>query len=146
MLVLEPSKRISIPEILSHKWLRGASDPEGIEGSEEDDDHDFQMGVSFGREECNLNPFIPGKDQTPMQSGNINLVNVENLFTDQDCGCKLSYIDYCAVTQDYYTHHIDEEAIRVLENFGYPRSMIIQSLKKGELNHITASYNLLVLS
>lgn len=41
MLVLEPSKRISIPEILSHKWLRGASDPEGIEGSEEDDDHDF---------------------------------------------------------------------------------------------------------
>jgi hypothetical protein len=41
MLVLVPDKRISIPEILSHSWLKGALDPDGIEGTEEDDDHDF---------------------------------------------------------------------------------------------------------
>ena len=49
MLVIEPSKRILIPEILNHPWLKGVSDPEGIEGTEEDDDHDFKMGMSFSR-------------------------------------------------------------------------------------------------
>jgi len=50
------------------------------------------------------------------------------------------------VTQDYYTHHIDEEALRVLESFGYPRKLVLEGLNKGEMNHATASYNLLVLS
>lgn len=47
MLVLIPSNRISIPEILTHSWLKGVSDPDGIEGTEDDDDHDFKMGLSF---------------------------------------------------------------------------------------------------
>lgn len=76
MLVLVPSHRISIPDILSHPWLKGVSDPDGIEGTEEDDDHDFKMGLSFQRQECNLNPFM-GTDATqeksPLyQGGNIN--------------------------------------------------------------------------
>ena len=33
--------------MLAHDWLRGTSDPSGIEGTEEDDDHDFKMGISF---------------------------------------------------------------------------------------------------
>lgn len=49
MLQLVPSDRIPIPEILAHPWLKGALDPDGIEGTEDDDDHDFQMGLSFSR-------------------------------------------------------------------------------------------------
>jgi hypothetical protein len=86
------------------------------------------------------------QDKSPLyQGGNINQINIDNLFYDGNFTCKLSYTNYCAVTQDYYTHRIDEEALRVLENFGYSRSMVIDSLNKGELNHATASYNLLVL-
>ena len=54
MLVLIPQKRISIPEILSHPWLKGAMDPEGIEGTEEDDEHDFKTGLN---KKCSSNPF-----------------------------------------------------------------------------------------
>ena len=72
-------------------------------------------------------------------------MNIDNLYYSGDVTTKLGYSNYCAVTQDYYTHRIDEEAVRVLENFGYPRSMVIDSLNRGELNHATASYNLLVM-
>ncbi len=149
MLVLIPSKRISIPEILSHPWLKGALDPDGIEGTEEDDDHDFKMGMKFQRQECNMNPFsgLTETEQSPLyQGGNINLVNIDNLFNEDTVNkFKLSYNNYCAVTQDYYTHRIDEEAVKVLETFGYPRNLLLESLNKGELNHATASYNLLVM-
>ena len=47
MLVIIPNKRIQIPEILAHSWMKGALDPDGIEGTEDDDDHDFEMGMSF---------------------------------------------------------------------------------------------------
>lgn len=69
MLVVTPNQRISIPEILNHDWLKGTFDPEGLEGTEEDDDHDFRMGMSFSRQECNLNPFIGHsnqEDQSPL--------------------------------------------------------------------------------
>lgn len=99
------------------------------------------MGIQ--KQSASQNP----NDQSPLyQGGNINQINIDNLYYDGNVTCKLSYNNYCAVTQDYFTHRIDEEAIRVLENFGYPRSMVIDSLNKGELNHATASYNLLVLS
>mgnify|MGYP006112398669 FL=1 len=54
-------------------------------------------------------------------------------------------MNYCAVTQDFNTYHIDEEALKVLESFGYPRQYVIRSLNQGELNHATCSYNLLVM-
>lgn len=63
---------------------------------------------------------------------------------DQAQKYKLSYLNYCAVTQDFNTYRIDEDAIRVLETFGYPRKYVINSINNGELNHATCSYNLLV--
>ena len=39
---------------------------------------------------------------------------------------------------------MDEEALRVLESFGYPRHLVIQAINQGELNHATTTYNLLV--
>jgi len=41
--------------------------------------------------------------------------------------------------------HMDEEALGAIEGFGFPRSMVIEGLNKGDLNHATASYNLLVM-
>ena len=89
--------------------------------------------------------------------GNINEINLENLFSEQpdvsdsttmihtqQSTLKLGYRSYCAVTEDFGTHHIDEEALRVLEGFGFPRSKVIHSLNSGELNHATTTYNLLV--
>jgi len=35
--------------MLSHPWLKGVLDPDGIEGTEEDDDHDFKTGMKFSR-------------------------------------------------------------------------------------------------
>lgn len=82
------------------------------------------------------------------------MINIENLFFNDDFnresrkpneGCKLSYMNYCAVTQDFNTYHIEEEALRVLESFGFARQHVINSLNQGELNHATCSYNLLVM-
>ncbi len=41
---------------------------------------------------------------------------------------------------------IDEDAVRTVESYGYPRKMTVKSLQDGELNQATAAYNLLVLS
>ena len=38
MLTIEPESRISIPEILRHRWLKVEDE---LECTEEDDDHDF---------------------------------------------------------------------------------------------------------
>ena len=53
MLTIEPESRISIPEILRHRWLKVEDE---LECTEEDDDHDFQVGLEFRRQECNFNP------------------------------------------------------------------------------------------
>jgi serine/threonine protein kinase len=62
MLVIKPDQRISIPEIFCHPWLKSIIGPDGLplEGETDDyeeDSHDFQMSLSFQRQECNLNPF-----------------------------------------------------------------------------------------
>lgn len=53
--------------------------------------------------------------------GNVNYVNVDNLFYDENYSTKLSYTDYCCITEDFSTENIDEEALKVCENFGFPR-------------------------
>ena len=110
-------------------------------------------------EESNDEVLLTEQETNPMhQIGNINVLDVENLFhesktaTDgQNDGAaeavandRLTYDNYCAVTQDFGTYHIDEEALKVLEGFGYPRKLVIDSLHSGELNHATTCYNLLV--
>jgi hypothetical protein len=41
---------------------------------------------------------------------------------------------------------LDEQALKVLETYGYPRGMVIEALNKGEMNHATTSYSLLITS
>ena len=40
---------------------------------------------------------------------------------------------------------IDEDALRIVEGFGYSKELVLDGLKNGDLNHATATYNLLVL-
>ena len=75
--------------------------------------------------------------------GNVNYVNVDNLFYDENYSTKLSYTDYCCITEDFSTENIDEEALKVCENYGFPRQFMIKCLNRGDINHATACYYLL---
>ena len=84
-----------------------------------------------------------------MESGNINCINVENLYYSQredEPSTKITYSDYCALTEDFMTYRLDEEARGIVEGYGFERKAIIDSINKGEINHATASYYLLVHS
>lgn len=77
------------------------------------------------------------------------MINVDNIFFDERNNkykTKLSYDDYCALTQDYYTYKIEEDSLKVMESFGMSRKLIIDSIHRNELNHATATYNLLSLT
>lgn len=59
MLQVNPSDRISIPELLKHPWTKKTgNDPYGfpICDNEDDDEHDFSVGFSFQRNGCNFDP------------------------------------------------------------------------------------------
>lgn len=114
MLVLNPEDRISIPEILSHPWM----------ASKDDLDND-----SIDLQNTGLSNLMMGSEE-----GDINSVNVDNLFHKDSYNTKLSYSDYCAITQDFATMHLDEEALQVLEGFGFPRKLVKDGINKGELN------------
>jgi len=125
LLQIIPEKRLSIPEILQHKWLIGKNAL-------------LKNENYINKSECiNI-------EQLPAIPGDINVVNFENLFYNPKCQ-KLPYSDYCSISHDFYTQQLDENAICTLEKFGYPRNILIKDLEKGELNHATAAYNMLVL-
>ena len=40
---------------------------------------------------------------------------------------------------------IDEDVLQVVESYGYPRAFIKDSLVRGDINHATACYYLLLM-
>ena len=48
-------------------------------------------------------------------------MNVDNLFYVENYKIKLSYTDYCCITEDFKNEKLDEEALQVCENYGFPR-------------------------
>ena len=153
MLVLNPSERISIPQMLNHPWVaemqRDLSDGTLLV---EDSEHDLRVGSTFFREEV-LGGLITGCKSDGNENGNINFVNVENLYyrggtplkepktNDEE---KVTYSDYCALTEDFMTYRIDEEAMDIVTSFGYTRQLVLESINRGDVNHATAAYYLLV--
>jgi len=134
MIVLNPKERLTIPEILSHPWLKETNDEESDDEEEEKvEPEKKEKKKEEKKEDVDLNQI----------QGNVNYVNVDNLFYCENYGTKLSYTDYCCITEDFSTQQLDEEAIKSCEAFGYPRSFLIKSLNRGDLNHATASYYLL---
>jgi hypothetical protein len=89
-----------------------------------------------------------------MEDGDIKYVNVENLYyystNERDNSKKrqarVKYSDYCALTEDFMTYRIDEEALTIVESYGYSRKMIINCINNGDINHATTSYYLLIHS
>ena len=122
LLQIIPEKRLSIPEVLAHPWL-----------------HRFGSTENYvDKAECgNIGQCTP-------VPGDITVSNLENLFYNTKCQ-KLAYSDYCAIANDFYTQHLNEGVFDTLKKHGYPRDIVIKDLEKGELNHATAAYNLLVL-
>jgi len=43
--------------------------------------------------------------------GNVNYVNVDNLFYEENYSIKLSYADYCCITEDFASNQIGKPAI-----------------------------------
>ena len=130
LLKIAPRERLSIPEILNHPWLAN----EGIFDKElnENDFYKPKVNIENG----------PKDDSPP----NINTLCVENLFFPSKPNVKLRMNDYYYIANDFYTHHIDDEIVKVVETYGYPKEEIIKSLTCGQINHATASYNLLEIS
>ena len=126
MIKLDSKQRITLPDILANSWLK-----ETYEDNSDSDDEEEKMD----KEKDN-------NDLSDIQ-GNLNYVNVDNLFYYENYKNKLRYIDYCCITEDFNASIIDEEAIKVCENFGFPRHFMIKSLGRGDINHATACYFLL---
>ena len=130
LLKLNPKERLTIPQVLNHPWIK--------DGAEEDSDTET---------ENTNNSDSPDFASEEIQ-GNINVINVDNIFYEKSQKSpvtKLSYDDYCYISQDFYTYQINESAIKQMESFGFTRQLIIDSIHKNELNHSTATYNLLTL-
>ena len=87
---------MNIPQLLSHPWLK-----ETNEDSDEEIEQD-EMPVATKQKSDILNsnnlltPNFSNKDNIDFEaiSGNINYVNVDNLFYQEDYSTKLSYTDY----------------------------------------------------
>jgi serine/threonine protein kinase len=77
MIVLKPEHRISIPHMLCHPWVKDVD--KGCFGDDLDDEHDLKVGNTFFRQEV-LGGLIPGCKNGQSENGNINFVNIENLY------------------------------------------------------------------
>ena len=152
MLVLDPAKRISIPQMLNHPWVADVEKGFGDSEDGDDEEHDLKVGSTFFRQEV-LGGLITGHTSGGNENGNINFVNVENLYyrggppaenqaTNPEE--KVTYSDYCALTEDFMTYRIDEDAMEIVTGFGFPRNLVIDSINRGDVNHATAAYYLLV--
>lgn len=110
MIQLEPKSRLTVPQILSHAWLKETNEDESDE-EEEENNEDEKDGKD--------NNAVAGQAGNNKQSdidlkniqGNVNYVNVDNLFYHENYKIKLSYTDYCCITEDFSTENIDEEAL-----------------------------------
>ena len=135
-------KRLTIPEILNHAWLK-----EIWEDSDESDNENSEGGNKSSSKKGGAQDDKSNDDDSSVKDigANINYVNVDNLFFNQNYSTKLSYVDYWSITEDSYTHHINEEAIKQVSKMGYPREFVLKWLNNGDLNHATATYYLLVM-
>jgi serine/threonine protein kinase len=117
LLKIEPGERLSIPELLCHKWIKANSQ---------------ESEVMFGRKEC----------QQEDAGGGINEINVGNIFPEGR-EVKIAHTDYCCITNDFLSFHQDVKAIKETEELGYAKPFLLKSLQNGDMNHATATYSLL---
>jgi serine/threonine protein kinase len=123
LIVVDAKKRMTIPEILNHPWLKEISE----ESETSDDENEQEKLKQPEKEETKVASPSNEEDAGIKDIGaNINYVNVDNLFFEDNYSTKLSYTDYCSITEDYYSHHINEDAIKKVSKMGYPRDFVIK--------------------
>ena len=118
MITLEPSARLTIPQILGHNWLKETNEMQQSDSDEEEEEEENTnndiSGKTNNNEQNNDKQVVSGsnggeggvtgnKDNVDLQAiqGNVNYVNVDNLFYHENYKNKLSYIDYCCITEDF---------------------------------------------
>ena len=128
LLKLNPYERMSIPEILQSKWMK-----EGENENEEENEKNIDL----------LNQKMEQKPNTSHHI--IETLHFSNLVPEGSSTSQISYTDFIRISNEFHTQHIDEDALRVIESFGYNKEYIKKSLEKNELNHATTCYELLLL-
>jgi serine/threonine protein kinase len=111
MLVVNPLERISISEILKHPWIQHydtiLEDQDYLINGGDITLHSFDDSANPNPSSCLAQP----DSFTIHISSNalLNTVNVDNLYK-QGLMAKqrLSYADYCAITQDHATMNLNE--------------------------------------
>jgi serine/threonine protein kinase len=91
LLRVDATERLSIPEILNHRWLETS-----IEEEDSDDEYNFYI---VKNENSNF-------DEKSSDPPNINNINIENLFFEHKSQIRLSFKDYCYIANDFYTQNI----------------------------------------
>jgi len=86
LICLTPEKRLSIPEILAHKWLK--------EDSWSEDENEIKYNIF-------RDPNAKKNEKT-----NLEEINIENLFFPNKPQVQLLYKDYCYIAKEFYTEHI----------------------------------------
>ena len=122
LLNMEPHKRYSLIEILSHPWML------------------LQKEKSLSFEECEK---IDA--QKKKSNPNINYFMPSNLFYENCKEAVLRLSDYKEIMEEKPSKQIEDKIVETIESYGYERGMIINSLKKDEINHVNATYQLLKL-
>jgi serine/threonine protein kinase len=127
LIRVNPKERFTLPKILSHPWLKEISDEsESSDNETEIENPEAKLSKKAGEQEEKKETSNEEDAELKEISGNINYVNVDNLFFEEDYSTKLSYTDYCSITEDYYTHHINEGALMQVEKLGYPRDFVVK--------------------
>lgn len=96
---LDPLKRLTLPQILAHEWLKETNDDSDNESEEEDKEkNEENKDNKDNKKEDDKDSKTQGEKDDDIDlkaiSGNINFVNVDNLFYQENYNTKLSYTDY----------------------------------------------------
>jgi serine/threonine protein kinase len=121
LLKLNPNDRFTIPQIFGHPWLKETNE-DSDEDDEEEEEEEDEGGEKTKDGEKKEGGGAKGKkkegedgEDIDLKSigANINFVNVDNLFYEENYRTKLSYTDYCCITEDFTTHHIGKSKILI---------------------------------
>lgn len=96
LIVVNPKKRLTMPELLNHPWLKEIC--EESESSDNDQENEVTQNrvekEQTRKTENQPNQTIDEDANLKDIGANINYVNVDNLFFEENYSTKLSYTDY----------------------------------------------------
>jgi len=133
LLKVNPKLRLSIPEILNHKWLK-----------EDQNKNNMQLNeILLGKFECQNSALNYHCKEIRQE---IETININKLFFKNDNNIKLSCNDFNLISDDFDSRHIDNNVFKSVIAMGYGERELRESLEKNEMNQATVCYNLLKMN